>query len=393
MESIAAALGVDGSRLDPSHTGTGRRVHAALPAISAAIAGHEFSLTPPGRPLAQLRDDVDTVVGYRLAAQYGLIATQAPGLLKDALAHLNAASGTHKNTTAHLVVAVARAADAVAYKFGAHDLSARLIDVMRWAAGQADDPDLNASVAYVRAETFLAAHAYQAGRIALELALDSGLAPDNERSTATRGGLHMRTAVVAARAGDADAACDHLHAARVLAEGLSDGTYLGTAFGPSHVRIHELSVSVGLGRDHIGRALDLARAWSPGDEIPAERRSGFWIDAARAPVVVRKPGRSLRVPQGSPQARSTTCPLAPVGARGHRNDSSPETRGRGAIDVVRRMDRRRLTGPQGTQAVSLPALLGPHHLSAHTKQTDGRTRGRRPEHPRDHRRQPRPATR
>ncbi|MGW7026214.1 helix-turn-helix domain-containing protein [Streptomyces xanthophaeus] len=282
LESIAAALGVDGSRLDPSHTGTGRRVHAALPAISAAIAGHEFSLTPPGRPLAQLRDDVDTVVGCRLAAQYGLIATQAPGLLKDALAHLHAASGTHKNTTAHLVVAVARAADAVAYKFGSHDLSARLIDVMRWAAGQADDPDLNASVAYVRTETFLAAHAYQAGRIALELALDSGLAPDNERSTATRGALHMRTAVVAARASDADAAYDHLHAARVLAEGLSDGTYLGTAFGPSHVRIHELSVSVGLGRDHIGRALDLARAWSPGDEIPAERRSGFWIDAARA---------------------------------------------------------------------------------------------------------------
>lgn len=39
---------------------------------------------------------------------------------------------------------------------------------------------------------------------------------------------------------------------------------------------------VSLGRDHIGRALDIARDWNPGKEIPAERRSGFWIEVARA---------------------------------------------------------------------------------------------------------------
>ncbi|MFB8399718.1 hypothetical protein [Streptomyces yangpuensis] len=30
------------------------------------------------------------------------------------------------------------------------------------------------------------------------------------------------------------------------------------------------------------RALDVARDWSPGPEIPAERLSGFWIEVARA---------------------------------------------------------------------------------------------------------------
>ncbi|MFD5490757.1 helix-turn-helix domain-containing protein [Streptomyces virginiae] len=121
LEAIASALGVDPSRLDPAHVGTGRRVHAALPAISAAIAGYEIALDPPLRPPAKLREDVANAVGWRLAAQYGLIAAQAPQLLGDALAHLHSASGTHRNEAANLVVAAARAADATAYKYGAHD--------------------------------------------------------------------------------------------------------------------------------------------------------------------------------------------------------------------------------------------------------------------------------
>ncbi|MFG2754891.1 helix-turn-helix domain-containing protein [Streptomyces xanthophaeus] len=282
LEAIASALGVDASRLDSSYVGTSRSVHAVLPAISATIAGYELALEPAGRPLGQLRNDTDVAVGWRLAAQYGLIAKEAPGLLADALAHLHSASGAHIKEAAGIVVAAARTADAVAYKFGAHDLSARLIDVMRWAAAQSEDPDLNACVAYVRAETFLAARTHRVGHIALQTALDEVPAPDTVRSTATLGALHMRTAVVAARAGRADAAYSHLNESRTLARGLPEGIYLGTSFGPSSVRIHEVAVSVSLGRDHIGRALDVARAWSPGAGIPAERRSGFWIEVARA---------------------------------------------------------------------------------------------------------------
>lgn len=282
LEAIAAALAVDASRLDPAYVGTSRRVHAALPEISAAIAGYEFALDPPLHPLSQLRAEIDIAVQWRLAAQYSLIARQAPRLLGDALAHLHKAPGHRRADAARLVVAAARTADAVAYKFGAHDLSARLIDVMRWAATQVDDAETLATVAYVRAETFLAARAHRAGQKALEQALDSAPASTSTLSAATRGALHMRTAVVAARAADADAAYDHLREARTLADGLPEGIYLGTAFGPSSIRIHEVAISVSLGRDHIGHALDVAREWQPGNEIPAERRSGFWIEVARA---------------------------------------------------------------------------------------------------------------
>ncbi|MFJ6793195.1 helix-turn-helix domain-containing protein [Streptomyces sp. NPDC091268] len=289
QETIAAALGVDPARLDPGYAGTAHRVHAALPSISAAIAGYDVRLDPPTRRREELRRQVTAAVVQRLAAQYGLIAGAAPGLLRDTLALLHYSAGEQREDAARLLAAAARCADAAAYKYGAHDLSARLIDVMRWAAVQADDPVLWTSVAYTSAETYLAAHAYRVGQAALEKALDASPAPATVPSAAARGALSMRTAVVAARAGAADAAYAHLTRAGALADGLPEGVYLGTAFGPSSVRIHEVAVAVSLGQDHIGRALGVAREWKPGTEVPAERQSGFYVEVGRAQLWAGQP--------------------------------------------------------------------------------------------------------
>jgi hypothetical protein len=48
------------------------------------------------------------------------------------------------------------------------------------------------------------------------------------------------------------------------------------------VRVHEVSVAVSLGDRGIQRALDVARTWSPPRGMPAERRSGFYIELSRA---------------------------------------------------------------------------------------------------------------
>ncbi|MHC6625675.1 helix-turn-helix transcriptional regulator [Streptomyces globosus] len=310
LEALACALGVDASRLDPRFTGTHDRVHDALPAISAAIAVYDVPLDPPAGSRAELAEAVAAATGWRLAAQYGRIAGAAPGLLADALAHLHAADGSDRAEAACLLVAAARAADAVAYKFGAHDLSARLIDLMRWAAAQTGDPHIVAMSEYVRAETFLAARAHRAGQAALERALDAGPGSGTARTAAVRGALHMRAAVVAARAEDAETAHSHLRAAERLAGELPEGVYLGTAFGPASVRIHEVAVAVSLGRDHIGRALDLARAWQPGDEIPEERRSGFHVELARAQLWAGRPDAAF-------ESLRAARRLAPLHVRGH----------------------------------------------------------------------------
>ncbi|MFI2620191.1 helix-turn-helix domain-containing protein [Streptomyces sp. NPDC018584] len=280
LEAIAAALGVDPTRLLTSFTGTERRVHAALPDMSASIAAYDVPVAAGRRGLDELQQAVDEAATWRVAAQYGLIAQHAPALLTDTLAAFH--TTTDRRAAARLVVSAARSADAVAYKYGARDLSARLIDLMRWAAPHAEDPLLTPSVAYVRTETFFIARAHEAGTRAPEAAVDTSPAVTDQQTAAARGALHMRAAVIAGRAKNVDAANEHLRLARELSERVREGTYLGTAFGPESVRIHEVSVAVSLGSDHINRAFTVARKWAPSTDLPAERRSGFWIELAQA---------------------------------------------------------------------------------------------------------------
>ncbi|ADI07847.1 transcriptional regulator, XRE family protein [Streptomyces bingchenggensis BCW-1] len=79
-----------------------------------------------------------------------------------------------------------------------------------------------------------------------------------------------------------EAADHHLAEALRLGHAVPEDVYQGTAFGPYSVRIHEVSVAVSLGGDHVRRALAVANDWAPPRSLPAERRSGFYIDLARA---------------------------------------------------------------------------------------------------------------
>lgn len=160
LDSLAAALAVDPSHIITGNTHTDTRVHAAIPAINAAIAAiaaYDLPTDAPARPLTKLRNDVQDAVNWRLAAQYARIATHIPSLLDDTLRTLHHSHGAQRLQAAQLLAATARTADAVAYKYGHHDLSARLVDLMRWAADRTEDPLTQATAAYVRTETFFAA--------------------------------------------------------------------------------------------------------------------------------------------------------------------------------------------------------------------------------------------
>ncbi|WP_331763515.1 helix-turn-helix transcriptional regulator [Streptomyces anthocyanicus] len=282
LEAIADALGVDPARLRTDRTAAHTRVHDALPALSAAIATYDLPDDGPARPLCDLRAAVAEAARWRVAAQYTRIVRALPELLKELARAYQAAPAEDRAEIAGLLVRAYRSADAVAYKFGARDLSARLIDLMRWAAPEAGDPMLTATVAYVRTETFFAAQAHQAGLRALEQALDAAPSASAAPAIAVRGALHMRAAVIAGRANDDSAATQHLDEARTLADRVPEDVYWGTAFGPDSVRAHEVSVAVSLGDEHVARALDVASEWKPPRELPAERRSGFYIELARA---------------------------------------------------------------------------------------------------------------
>ncbi|MGW0736971.1 helix-turn-helix domain-containing protein [Streptomyces sp. NPDC002851] len=311
LDAIAAALGVDPSRLLTGHARVDTRVHDALPAISAAIAAYDVPDEGPTRPLVELRSNVATATNWRLAAQYVQITRQLPALLVELARAFHASRGAERAELAVLLVTAYRSADAVAYKYGASDLSARLIELMRWAVPEADDSLLEATVSYVRAETFFAARAHTPGLRALEQAADQLPASSDTAAIAARGALHMRAAVIAGRAGNASAADTHLHEAHSLGERVPEGIYQGTAFGPDSVRIHEVSVAISLGSDHVGRALDVASEWKPPKELPAERRSGFYIELARAQLWAGLPDHSF-------ESLKAARRIAPQHTREHR---------------------------------------------------------------------------
>ncbi|WP_328903335.1 helix-turn-helix domain-containing protein [Streptomyces sp. NBC_00441] len=282
LDAIAAALGVDPARLLADRERVATRIRDALPTLSAAIAAYDVPDDGPVRPLPELRAAVAQITAWRLSAQYLQIARTIPDLLAELARASSSAPGANAQEVARLLVTAYRAADAVAYKHGARDLSARLVELMRWAAPGADDPLLAAAVCYVRTETFFAARAHSAGLRSLEQAIDACPPPVGAEAVAARGALHMRAAVIAGRADQGDAAEAHLTEARRLGDRVHEGVYQGTAFGPDSVRIHEVSVAVSLGSEHVQRAFDVAREWKPPADLPAERRSGFYIELARA---------------------------------------------------------------------------------------------------------------
>ncbi|MFK0249623.1 hypothetical protein ACIQUM_33405 [Amycolatopsis azurea] len=227
----------------------------------------------------------------RLQSDYAVLAADVNELLPELHRAILAAPSGLQPRYAALLARTYRAADAIADKFGYYDLSARIIDLMQTAALQSEDDLLAGSVAYVRGEIYFASQDLDAGRRMLTSAADKIRVSMSEAATATYGTLHMRAAVMAARAGSALRARDHIEEAKQAARQVNEGVHLGTAFGPSSARIHQLALAVELG--DVGDALRLASGWVPPMAMPAERRSHFYIDLGRAFHLADHPARVL----------------------------------------------------------------------------------------------------
>jgi hypothetical protein len=233
------------------------------------------------RPLDQLTQAVVRLTDLRLQARYVQLAREVPGLLAEILRTAQAGGADSRRVNGALTLAY-RAADGVAFKFGHMDLSARIIELMRDSAENADDDLLVGSVAYVRTEMFFADGDLRRAAQLLSQAADRipAKAMVGVAGAATYGSLHMRAAVVSARLGEADAVRDHLAEAHLMADRVPEGVYNGTAFGPDSVRIHDLAANVDLG--DAPTAVERAGTWQPSLQLPAERRSHYLIDKTRA---------------------------------------------------------------------------------------------------------------
>jgi DNA-binding XRE family transcriptional regulator len=191
----------------------------------------------------------------------------------------------------HTKAAAYLAAAKLATKMGHHSLSWVAADRSLRLASESDRPGLigvaNYQVACALLRTGHIADAEQAAAVAAE-DIDSrapSIQSRIEDVISAQGALLLLLAVTAARRGDSQTAKNNLRNAGKLAERLGqDDNRLWTAFGPTNIAIHELSVQVALGDSQT--ALQLGQRIDT-DSLPAVlrgRRSQVHLELSWASV-------------------------------------------------------------------------------------------------------------
>ncbi|MGB6164351.1 MAG: helix-turn-helix domain-containing protein [Pseudonocardiaceae bacterium] len=287
IAAIARALNV--SVLDITEQPYGARdahpasAQAGVPALrQALVEGDDPELDTSPRSLEDLRAAVAEVKECDRRSKYAEVVRALP----DVLRHLHRAVldlPSNERPGAHDVLAAAYSyAITGLYKLGHLDLSHLADERARAAAAHGDDP-LRAAVAEWNHSLILMFDgAYPAALRSIERA-DAivDLAPATPAIPAVRGALHLRAAIIAARATNSGLAAEHLVAARSLAvDGQDEADFYATRFGPTNVTIHEVAVPMELddGTTAVTRA---AKVTLPARTPPC-RVGHYWIDLARA---------------------------------------------------------------------------------------------------------------
>jgi transcriptional regulator with XRE-family HTH domain len=299
IAAAAEALNVEVTELTGQpyrgHDARSDRIHAAIADIRNALAYWDVApeLDLPPRPLAELSIEVDQVKRLRMEASYVQLGAVLPMLLKELTVQAHQLSDAEQARAFRLLSEVYTAVDSMAYKLGYMDLFTLAVERMAWAAAHADDPLLRPVAAMRRSSVFLATGGWDGGMALLARAdqemRDSGT---DDASLSVIGTVHLRSAILAARANRVSAAWDSMGQAAAVSERLGHDTRdYGLLFGPTNVAIHGVAVAVELGDadEAIRRGGDLTLP----DDLPRERSSHHYIDLSRAWMWQGRPDKAL----------------------------------------------------------------------------------------------------
>ena len=206
------------------------------------------------------------------AAQYGLVIRRLPALLVSADHALMTANGEREPLLAYVSVYVASAK--LLTKLGSGDLAAVAADRAAMTAGTTDSFAAQGMAIYqVVCALLRADRTDEAESLAVTMAerLTPRLRSDEPSLLSITGALWLIAAITAARRTDRGQAWRRLDEADSLAQLLgTDANHAWTAFGPTNVAIHRVSVAAELGDP--GAALAAASAVDV-DRLPAGLRS------------------------------------------------------------------------------------------------------------------------
>ena len=334
IAGVARALNVDVTDLtgQPYRGVDARsdRIHAAIPLIRQAMVYWDIppELDVPARALADLSRVSQQVGRLRMQAGYVELGGILPELIKELTVHIHEATGREQGRAFRLLADAYAAVDSMAYKLGYMDLFALAVERMAWAAERADDPLLRPVAAIRRSSAFLATGAWDGGMALLDRA-GQGLEsePSGDPGTlSVLGTVHLRAAIMAARANRAQSAWDRLGYASDVSDRIGRDTRdYGLLFGPANVGIHGVAVAVELG--DADEAIRRAAALTLPADLPKERSSHHFIDLSRAWLWQGKTDKALACVWQAEQ-------LAPQRTRYHPMARETVTR---LLDIQRRV--------------------------------------------------------
>jgi transcriptional regulator with XRE-family HTH domain len=220
------------------------------------------------------------------AAQYEAVIAQVPSMLAaaDHVVRAKAPSQNHELDLAYVSVYVVSAK--LLTKLGATDLAMIAADRAATKAIEAESAVARGMAAYQVACALLRAdRSDDAEHLAVTMAeqIQSGARSDRPTLVSVAGALWLISAIIAARSMDRDEAWSRIEKASQLAGLIGhDGNYAWTAFGPTNVALHRVSVATEMG--DAGEALRVA-AHVDTNRLPeglTSRRAQLHLDLAWA---------------------------------------------------------------------------------------------------------------
>lgn len=255
-------------------------VRSALNQYTGLLGGSE---TIPR--LAQIRRSASDAHSHYQAARYASVMRSIPTLIADADSALLHA-GPDDREAALSYVETYVVASKLLTKLGVGDLGAVTADRAAMAAGRSDSPAAQGMAVYQVVTALLRSDQVdQAEQLAMRMVQQLGplVRSDDPALVSVTGALWLIAAVIAARRTEQWEAESRLAEASSLADLLGhDANYAWTAFGPTNVAIHRVSVAAELGNP--GAALDAAAAVDL-DALPTgllSRRAQVNLDLAWA---------------------------------------------------------------------------------------------------------------
>lgn len=289
--AVARALRVDVTRVTGQpyeHPSSGAALQATVDPLRRVLLAYDLppDLEAPSRTADELRTDVRAVSLLGRQARYLQLGQTLPGLLDE----LHAAIAECRDTEAPELYALLAEAyggvSALAHQLGYMDLRAVALDRIEWASRMSGDPLRVARTQWSRGASLLGAAAYDQGLALMErarAALGEDVGRMDEPTRSVYGSLHLRSAVLAARAGRRLLSDDHLAEARDIASYVREGAnHYGMEFGLANTGLHEVSAAVELadGTLAVSRAARVEHAGYL-TVLPPVRTGHYRIELAR----------------------------------------------------------------------------------------------------------------